>query len=199
MSDQDQDRPQTPPPAPPATAPPPPAPPAPAKEKAPDPLAAEVSSPAVQRLRAVHEAAVKEVRYWAGMPIVELDRAHLIPVMTFLRDDPACDFDHLSTCFGTDYPDRPEPLEMTYCLYSWPTRQLLAVKVRTTADTPVPTVSGLWASANWNEREAYDLLGIRFEGHPDLTRILLPDDWEGHPLRRDYPLEGRPGDHKVYR
>jgi NADH-quinone oxidoreductase subunit C len=60
-------------------------------------------------------------------------------------------------------------------------------------------VSGIWPSANWNEREAWDMVGIRFEGHPDLTRILLPDDWQGHPLRRDYPLEGRPGDHKVYR
>lgn len=194
MSDQDQDRPQpAPPPAPPAAAP------APAKEKAPDPLAAEVPSPAVERLRAAHGGALKEVRFWAGTPIVELDRDRLVPVMTFLRDDPACLFDHLSTCFGTDYPDRPEPLEMTYCLFSWPTRQLLVVKARTTAEVPVPSVSGIWPSANWNERETWDMVGIRFEGHPDLTRILLPDDWEGHPLRRDYPLEGKPGDHKVYR
>lgn len=186
MSDPEQERPATPPPA--AAAP-----------KAADPQAVEVPSPAVDRLRAVHADAVREVRFWGGMPIVELERERLVPVMTFLRDDPACAFDHLSTCFGTDFPERPEPLEVTYCLFSWSTRQLLAVKVRTTEEVPVPTVSGIWPSANWNERETFDMLGVRFEGHPDLTRMLLPDDWEGHPLRRDYPLEGNPGDHKVYR
>jgi NADH-quinone oxidoreductase subunit C len=197
MSDQDQPKPSQPPAPPPAPAP---AAPAAAKEKAPDPLAAEVPSPALERLRAVHGAALVEVRFWAGMPLVEVGRDHLVPVMTFLRDDPSCRFDHLSTCFATDVPERAEaPLEMTYCLFSWPTRQLLAVKVRTTAEVPIPTVSTIWPSADWNEREAFDMVGIRFEGHPNLTRILLPDDWTGHPLRRDYPLEGKPGDHKVYR
>jgi NADH-quinone oxidoreductase subunit C len=197
MSDQEQPKP----PQPPAPSAPAPAPaPAPAKEKAPDPLAAEVPSPALERLRAAHGGALGEVRFWAGMPLVEVGRDHLVPVMTFLRDDAACRFDHLSTCFGTDVPERADaPLEMTYCLFSWPTRQLLAVKVRTTAEAPIPTVSGIWPSADWNEREAFDMVGIRFEGHPNLTRILLPDDWTGHPLRRDYPLEGKPGDHKVYR
>jgi NADH-quinone oxidoreductase subunit C len=199
MSDQEQPRPPQP-PAPPAAPPPAAAAPAAAKEKAPDPLAAEVPSPALARLRAVHGAALGEVRFWAGMPLVEVGRDHLVPVMTFLRDDPACRFDHLSTCFATDVPERADaPLEMTYCLFSWPTRQLLAVKVRTTSEAPIPTVSGVWPSADWNEREAFDMVGIRFEGHPNLTRILLPDDWTGHPLRRDYPLEGKPGDHKVYR
>ncbi len=197
MSDQDQPKPPQPPAPPPAPAP---AAPAAAKEKAPDPLAAEIPSPALERLRAVHGAALVEVRFWAGMPLVEVGRDQLVPVMTFLRDDPSCRFDHLSTCFATDVPERAEaPLEMTYCLFSWPTRQLLAVKVRTTAEAPIPTVSAIWPSADWNEREAFDMVGIRFQGHPNLTRILLPDDWTGHPLRRDYPLEGKPGDHKVYR
>jgi NADH-quinone oxidoreductase subunit C len=197
MSDQEQPKPPQPPAPPPAPAP---AAPAAAKEKAPDPLAAEVPSPALERLRAVHGTALVEVRFWAGMPLVEVGRDQLVPVMTFLRDDPSCRFDHLSTCFATDVPERAEaPLEMTYCLFSWPTRQLLAVKVRTTAEAPVPTVSDIWPSADWNEREAFDMVGVRFEGHPNLTRILLPDDWTGHPLRRDYPLEGKPGDHKVYR
>ncbi len=199
MSDQEQPKPPQPPAPPPAAAPAAAA-PAPAREKAPDPLAAEVPSPALDRLRAVHGTALGETRFWAGMPIVEVRRDQLPAVMTFLHDDPSCRFDHLSTCFATDVPERAaEPLEMTYCLFSWTTRQLLAVKVRTTAELPIPTVSGIWPSANWNEREAWDMVGIRFEGHPDLTRILLPDDWQGHPLRRDYPLEGRPGDHKVYR
>ena len=80
-----------------------------------------------------------------------------------------------------------------YCLYSIPHRHRLRVKVRSAQQDPVPSVTAVWPSANWLEREVFDLFGVNFEGHPDLRRILMPDDWQGHPQRKDYPLEG-PGE-----
>ncbi len=166
----------------------------------PDPLAAAVEAPALERLAATFGDAVQEQRFWAATPIVRIARERLLDALRFLRDDEDCRYDHLSTLFATHFPERADtPLEVTYCLYSTKYRRWLTVKTWTAEDLPVPTASGLWPIANWNEREAYDLVGVRFAGHPDLTRILLPDDWNGHPLRRDYPLEGNPGDHKIYR
>ncbi len=186
----------------PATPPasPPAAPPAP-KAPAPDPLAAAVDSVPLARLSASFpETACVEARFYAGVPIVTVRREDLHDVLRFLRDDAACRLDHLSTLFATHFPERAgEPLEVTYCLFSTVHRHWMTVKVRTSEDVPVATACDLWPIANWNEREAYDLVGVRFDGHPDLTRILLPDDWEGHPLRKEYPLEGKPGDHKSYR
>ncbi len=165
-----------------------------------DPLAAPVESAPLARLNAEFAGAIEEQRFWAGTPIVRIRRDAIHDVLRFLRDDPACQMNHLSTLFATHFPERAEaPLEVTYCLYSLAHGNWLTVKVVTTEAEPVASVVDLWPIANWNEREAYDLVGVNFAGHPDLTRILLPDDWEGHPLRKDYPLEGNPGDHKSYR
>jgi NADH-quinone oxidoreductase subunit C len=88
--------------------------------------------------------------------------------------------------------DNPERFHVVYNLYSYPLRARLIVKVPVTErDCSVDTVSDLWKTANWLEREVYDLFGIGFKNHPDLRRILMPDGYEGHPLRKDYPLEGR--------
>jgi NADH-quinone oxidoreductase subunit C len=169
-------------------------------EPPPDPLAAAVPSRALARLESRFAPAVEERRFWAGVPIVTVRPAALRDLLPFLRDDPECRMDHLSTLFGTHFPERTEaPLEVTYCLYSTVHREWLTLKARTTEEGAIPSACGVWPVANWNERETWDLCGIRFDGHPDLTRILLPDDWQGHPLRKDYPLEGNPGDHKTYR
>ncbi len=175
--------------------------PAPApKAPAPDPLAAAVESKALDRLAERFGEGVTEKRFYAGVPIVTLSPAVLHDALLFLRDDADCKFAHCSTLFGTHVPEYADtPLEVTYCLYSLVHKTWLTVKVRTSEDKPVASASDIWPIANWNERETFDLLGVRFEGHPDLTRILLPDDWNGHPLRKDYPLEGRPEDHKSYR
>jgi NADH-quinone oxidoreductase subunit C len=165
-----------------------------------NPLAAAVDSRPVTRLREAWPDEVREVRFWAGTPLVTLRTDRLVEVMRFLKDDPQTRLTHLSTLFGSHFPEREEaPFEVTYCLFSLEHRHLLHVKVRAAEGEPVPTVSTVWPVADWNEREAYDLLGIEFAGHPDPTRILMPEDWEGHPLRKDYPLEGKPGDHKSYR
>ncbi len=88
------------------------------------------------------------------------------------------------------FPDRKEaPFEVVYNLYSIPANERIRLKVATTAEEAVESVTPLWPSANWMEREVFDLFGIRFSNHPDLRRLLLPPDWEGHPLRKDFPLE----------
>ena len=86
------------------------------------------------------------------------------------------------------WPDDPQPLEMVYHLYSYARNDRLRLKVRVGTDEPVPSVSGIWKSADWNERETYDMFGIKFTGHPDLRRILMPDDYTDFPLRKEFPL-----------
>lgn len=100
-------------------------------------------------------------------------------------------YDLFIDLFAVDYPSRPERFEVVYQLARMNGPERAFVHVAVPEETPVvPTVSDLVAGANWPEREAYDLFGLRFEGHPDLRRILLPDDWQGHPLRKDYPTRG---------
>jgi NADH-quinone oxidoreductase subunit C len=104
----------------------------------------------------------------------------------FLRDDPELKFDYLRAVSGVDYP-KESKLVSVYDLISTAYRHTFAVKVETPRENPhIPSVAGVWPTAEWHEREAYDLLGIVYDGHPNLTRILLPEDWQGHPLRKDY-------------
>jgi NADH-quinone oxidoreductase subunit C len=104
----------------------------------------------------------------------------------FLRDDPDLKFDYLRAVSGVDYPAENK-LVSVYDLISTTRRHTFAVKVSAARDNPhTPSVASVWPTANWHEREAYDLLGILYDGHPDLRRILLPEDWQGHPLRKDY-------------
>ena len=111
-------------------------------------------------------------------------------LFTLLRDDDRLYFDMLSSITGIDNGPEVNTMEVIYNLYSIPFDLHLMVKIKFDRETPlVPTVSDIWKTANWHEREIFDLLGIRFEGHPDLRRILLPSDWEGHPLRKDDILQ----------
>jgi len=112
--------------------------------------------------------------------------AAIADVCRFTKDDPELAFDCLSNLSGVDYPKRGV-IEIVYNLYSYRHRHLFALKVGAPRDNPVvPTVSAVWAHADWQEREAFDLLGVTFTGHPDLRRILMPEDWPGHPLRKDF-------------
>lgn len=113
----------------------------------------------------------------------------LVEVCAFLRDDPELDFAALSWISGLDWLPREPRFEVVYNLVSLSNRARLTLKVELPGEDPrVPTLTGLWPGANWLERETYDFYGITFEGHPDLVRILLPEDWSGWPLRKDSPL-----------
>ncbi len=112
--------------------------------------------------------------------------AAIAEVGQFLRDEPEIAFDCLSNLSGVDYPKR-EVIEIVYHLYSYRHRHRFVLKVAAPRDNPVvATLAGVWSHADWQEREVYDLLGVTFDGHPDLRRLLMPEDWPGHPLRKDF-------------
>ncbi len=159
------------------------------------PLTQPVPSPALDRIREKFADQVVEIAYYAGEVTVKLKQERVEDVWRFLRDDPDLRFDFLSNLTALHWPERPKPFEVVYHLYSIPKRQRLNLKLDVGENEPTPTACRVWPTANWHEREVYDLFGIRFQGHPDLTRILMTDDWVGHPLRKDYPLEGKPEDH----
>ena len=121
-----------------------------------------------------------------------LDETHklgrLVEICTWLRDDPATSYDFLVDVTAAHWPEDPQPIEMIYHLYSHSRNDRLRLKTRAADRGPVPTLTGIWKSADWNEREAYDMFGIRFEGHPDLRRILMPEDYTDFPLRKEFPL-----------
>jgi len=120
-------------------------------------------------------------------PYLKLAPARISEIAAFLHDDADLDFDYLMCLSGVDLTKGL--LGVVYHLYSMNKKHKLTVKVELPAEKPeVGTVSAIWPTANWHEREAYDMLGIRFLNHPDLRRILLPEDWEGHPLRKDYKV-----------
>jgi NADH-quinone oxidoreductase subunit C len=129
-----------------------------------------------------------EVR--GGELCCRIDRETLLRVLKFLRDDPKCAFNVLCDICGVDYPDRPLRFEVVYNLLSIPLDQRIRVKVDTDEEQPVPSAVGLFSSAGWWEREAWDLFGIYFADNPDLRRILTDYGFEGHPLRKDFPLTG---------
>jgi NADH-quinone oxidoreductase subunit C len=115
--------------------------------------------------------------------------ASLVEICTFLRDEPGLQFTMLSWISGVDYLPRDPRFEVVYGLLSITGNCRLTLKVEVPEERPVvPTVTPVWPTANWHERETFDFYGIEFAGHPDLTRILLPEDWVGWPLRKDSPL-----------
>ncbi len=121
---------------------------------------------------------------------IEVNWDAIVTVLTFLRDDSNCQFRQLIDICGVDYPGRERRFEVVYHLLSLRHNQRIRVKLSTDESTPVPSVTGVFSAAGWWEREAWDLYGILFSGHPDLRRILTDYGFEGHPLRKDFPLTG---------
>ncbi len=122
--------------------------------------------------------------------MVRVRRDAIVKVLTFLRADVNCRFQQLMDLCGVDYPEREKRFEVVYNLLSLTHNMRVRVKVETDEETPVPSVSGVFSSATWWEREAWDLFGIYFSEHPDLRRIMTDYGFDGHPLRKDFPLTG---------
>ena len=125
-----------------------------------------------------------------GQLIVRVQREAILHVMSFLRDDPACQFEVMVDLCGVDYPDRPQRFEVVYNLLSLKHNHRVRIKVVTDEENPVPSITGIYSAAGWFEREAWDLFGIYFADNPDLRRLLTDYGFEGHPLRKDFPLTG---------
>jgi len=122
--------------------------------------------------------------------IVTVQAPSIVKVLTFLRDDPDCLFKILVDLCGVDYPEREKRFEVVYNLLSLKHNRRIRVKVMTDETGPIPSVAGVFSTAGWFEREAWDLYGVFFSDHPDLRRILTDYGFEGHPLRKDFPLTG---------
>ncbi len=145
---------------------------------------------------AVPEGSFDEVPSGDGMPTIYVPGEHLVETMRALRDLPALRFALLADVTAADFYPREPRFEVIYLLASLgvagfgDTPRRLRVKVRVPGDhSHVPSVSGVWPAANWAEREVYDLFGVHFDGHPDLRRVLMPEDWDGFPARKDYPVQ----------
>ncbi len=146
----------------------------------------------LETLREAHGPALEQTHEALGDLTARVRADALLEVMAFLRDDTQLDFDMLMDLTVVDHHPAEPRFEMVYHLYSLGQGHRLRIKTHPGDETPtVASLNSLWASANWMEREAFDLYGVRFEGHPDLRRILLYDEFEGHPLRKDYPKTRR--------
>lgn len=147
--------------------------------------------PAVACLLAWNASAVAEVKFDRDEMTIYVEPENLREACALLRDDAGCAFNFLSDITCVDwYPAEPR-FEVVYHLLSIAKKERVRIKVRLDSASPaVDSVTSVWPGANYFEREVFDLFGIRFAGHPYLRRLLMPEDWEGHPLRKDYPVEG---------
>jgi NADH-quinone oxidoreductase subunit C len=162
-------------------APRPPATPAPPKE---GPVA--LDNDLVKRYKEKFGPAILEAWIDRKQSILVVSREMLGDIALYSRDDEK--FDWLSDLTAVDWPKRDKRFDIVLNMYSMEKNERLRLKAHASADERVPSVQGIWSTANWMEREAYDMFGVVFEGHPDLKRILLPDEWQGFPLRKDYDI-----------
>lgn len=139
---------------------------------------------------------VLDIKDFRDQVSVIVKKGRIKEIMKYLHSTPELYFDFLSDLCGVDYLGIKEPrFEVVYHLYSIKHRHMIRIKAEVPADEcSIDSVTDIWAGADWHERECFDMYGIVFNGHPDLRRILMPDDWKGHPLRKDYPLKADLGD-----
>lgn len=151
-----------------------------------------VPSALVKALQSENPSWVGEVIEAFGEVTIVVPRELIVGVCAFLKSAPGLEFDFLADLSGVDRGPEEEPrFEVNYHLFSTRRHHRLRLKVRLNEeDAHVSTVTSVWRTANWHERETFDLVGVIFDGHPDLRRILLPDEWKGHALRKDFPLRG---------
>jgi NADH dehydrogenase (ubiquinone) Fe-S protein 3 len=147
----------------------------------------------IASLQAALPGAVSQLSFWVGDWTIIIPASRILEVAQYLRHAPDASFDLCSDVTATDWPPRAERFDIIYCLYSTRHRHRVRLKAKAGELEPVASVTGVWPGANWLEREVYDMFGVNVVGHPDRRRILMPEDWQGFPQRKDYPLEG-PGE-----
>lgn len=149
-------------------------------------------SPTLKRIREHFADTVLSAHSYLGQDTVVIAESHLVQLAEFLRDDSELRFNYLMDVTAVDYWKEKPRFEVVYHFFSLEKRLRLRVKVPVDEpDLEVDSLSSLWSSANWYEREVYDMFGVKFRGHPDLRRILMYPEFEGHPLRKDYPINKR--------
>ncbi len=146
--------------------------------------------PVVDSLKEKFADNILKVDYFCDHHYIDIAKEALVDIASFLKSDGLVKFDYLSCITGLHNPKEEKPLEVVYSLYSIGSPMDLHLRVYLEEGEKVASLFSVWQSADWFEREVYDMFGIEFENHPNLKRILLTDDWEGFPLRKDYPLEG---------
>lgn len=143
---------------------------------------------AVEALKSQFGSSIEKETIFLGETTLEIAKESLKQALTFLKQSPLAGYDVLMDLTGVDYLTPIPRTKIVYLLHNPTNHERLRITAYVGRDQSLPSAVDLWEGANWYEREIFDLFGVRFEGHPDMKRILMPDDWEGHPLRRDYPL-----------
>jgi NADH-quinone oxidoreductase subunit C len=147
-----------------------------------------------EKLKLVFSDAIGDEVEFRDETTVTVKKARIVDVCRILKADEDLSYDYLSDLCGVDRFKEKERFEVVYHLYSLKNRTRYRLKVRVDeSDMNVPSITGVWSTANWHERETYDMFGIRFEDHPDLRRIYMPEEFEYYPLRKDFPVMGIPG------
>ena len=156
-------------------------------------ITAEIGAdPLIDLVKERFGESVTEAVATLGQQIIRVKKDSLVQLCRFLHDDERALFDMCTDLTAVHWPDRKgEEFDVVVLLYSVPKNRRLRIKVSVADGESCPTLTRIWAGADWMEREAYDMFGLKFDGHPDLRRILLPEDWPGHPLRKEYPIEYR--------
>jgi len=170
------------PPKPPAAVPPkPPVPKAPVK---PDPW----TSPLLEQLRRMFPGAITEPVIFRNLPCLTIAQEHLVAICQYLKSPVGGAYTLFTDETAVDYPKREKRFDIIYLLYSFERNNRLRLRVVAGEGEKVPSVTSVWATANWLEREVFDMFGVVYEGHPDMKRLLLPEEWVGYPLRKDYDI-----------
>ncbi len=169
-------------PAVPASAPKPPAPPPKPAGPTPQPWDNELTA----RLKRTYGSGIREASTYVGQPYLVVDKSLVHDILVIMCKDEQ--FDYCVDLTAVHYPKRDEQFELVYILYSFPNNIRVRVKTTIKEDEEIPTVTDIWPTTDWLEREVFDMFGIKFAGHPNLTRILLPEGWKGYPLRKDYSI-----------
>ena len=145
-------------------------------------------SPLREAIEKRFPSALSDPLIFRDQPSITLSKESVLEVCRFLRDDPEIAYTYPTDVTAADYPDREKRFEVVYHIYSFVRNHRLRIKILAGDGESVPSLTGIWAGANWMEREVFDMFGIVFDNHPGLKRILLPEEWVGHPLRKDYDI-----------